>query len=182
MNEETLSALLDGECSPAELDSLLQALERDPRLRARLSRMRLAQEVLHGTTVRAAGLGFADRVMAALPERPEGVVTPIRRAAAARWRPMVALAAAAGLGAVAMLALRPQAPVAPSVTPAAQPVAALVPAPAPVNPLGEDEQARQLRNYLIAYSQSRAQHGVAATLGYARYAAYTQDAATDPEP
>jgi hypothetical protein len=37
----------------------------------------------------------------------------------------------------------------------------------------DDQKRQQLRNYLIAYSQSRAQQGMGGTLGYARYAAYT---------
>jgi hypothetical protein len=44
----------------------------------------------------------------------------------------------------------------------------------------DDERQAQLRNYLMTYSQSRAQQGMNGTLGYARYAAYTDD--TEPSP
>ncbi len=44
----------------------------------------------------------------------------------------------------------------------------------------EDEYERQLRNYMLAYSQSRGQQTVRGMLGYARYAAY--DSATPAKP
>lgn len=39
----------------------------------------------------------------------------------------------------------------------------------------EDDQARQLNNYLIDYSNYRSVQGVGGTLGYARFAAHTAD-------
>lgn len=180
MNEESLSALLDGECTPGELSRLLQEMERDPALRERFSRMRLAQEARGGTQVRSARLDFASRVLAALPARPESTVTPLRGAMPLRWQPLAGLAAAAAVGVVAVLVLRPEGDPVPAVGPA--PVAVVQPAEPPATTVAaEDEQARQLRNYLIAYSQSRAQHGVGGTLGYARYAAYTGDRAPNAD-
>lgn len=174
MNEESLSALLDGECSPAELDSLLRELDHDPALRQRLSRLRLAQEAVRGAPIRAVDPDFAARVMAALPDRPEtAAVTPLRRPGGLRWQAFAGLAAAAGVAALAVLALRPESPLAPAAAP--EPVAALG-AAAAVDSLNDEQlRAQQLRNYLMAYSQSRAQHGVGGSLGYARYAAYAAD-------
>jgi negative regulator of sigma E activity len=179
---ESLSALLDGECSPSELERLLSDLERDPALRAEFSRLCLARELRHGTRVRSAQPDFPSRVMAALDRETAepAVVIPIgNRVRRLPWRAAASLAAAAAVGAVAVMAIRPAGPVL-----AASPAVALSqPAVTPAEAEGElvetryaeldDENARQLRNYLMTY-QSRGQ-GVGATLGYARYAAYTDE-------
>jgi negative regulator of sigma E activity len=181
--KESISALLDGQVSASELDQLLADFERDPELRRQLSRQVLAREGgLMGTRVRRPDLDFADRVYAALQSDEPQVVVPFgQRVRRLPWRMAVSLAAAAGLGAVSVLAVRPaatpgMAPVVPQV--AAVPAAAVVAEAQPVQ-TGyaelDDENARQLRNYLMAYSQSRGQQGVGSTLGYARYAAYTDD-------
>lgn len=173
MNHETLSALLDGECSPAELDLVLKRLDQDPALRARFSRMSFAQQLLRGVGVRPVPADFADRVMAALPARTSRATVLPRRAMA--WQPLAGLAAAAAVGGVAVLAAQPR--------PAAAPPAPMAEVSAGEQPMValDDANARQLRNYLMAYSQSRAYHGVGGTLGYARYAAYTTvDRGDDP--
>lgn len=178
--KESLSALLDGECSPSELEQVLSDLERDPALREEFSRLCLARELRHGTRVRSARLDFPSRVMAALDREAAepAVVVPIgNRVRRLPWRAAASLAAAAAVGAVTVMAIRPAGP-----APAASPAIALSqPAVTPAE--GElvqtqyaeldDENARQLRNYLMTY-QSRGQ-GVGATLGYARYAAYTDE-------
>lgn len=173
-NEESLSALLDGECSPAELEALLDEMGRDPSLRQKFARMALAQELRRGARVRPVPNDFADKVRAGLPAQPDpaataGTVVPLPRRPS--WQPVVGLAAAAGVAAAAVLALKPApAPEAP----VSAPVAALPEPEVRVADLN-DEGARQLRNYLMAYNQSRAQNGLGGTLGYARYAAYTTD-------
>lgn len=70
MNVDSLSSMLDAELNRPELDRLLRQLEQNPALREELSRLVLAREALRGTQVRKAP-GFADCVMAALPERPD---------------------------------------------------------------------------------------------------------------
>jgi negative regulator of sigma E activity len=180
--KESLSALLDGECSDSELEQILSALERDPALRQHLSHQYLARDSRLGTRVRTPDPDFSSRVLAALQDEPAVVVPFAGRVRRLPWRAAASLAAAAALGAVAVLVVRPQAPLG---TVATQTVAAPIDATAAGEPAErqfaelEDENARQLRNYVMAYSQSRGQQGVGSTLGYARYAAYT-DAATPP--
>jgi negative regulator of sigma E activity len=175
--KESLSALLDGECSASELERVLSALERDPALGEQFSRQCLARESRMGTRIRAADPGFSARVLAALHDEPAVVVPFGDRVRRLPWRAAVSLAAAAALGAVAVLVAGPQAGFAPA-------PATVATAPAEAAPVAaeqverqfaelEDEYARQLRNYVMAYSQSRGQQGVGSTLGYARYAAYT---------
>lgn len=181
--KDTVSVLLDGECSDKELDQVLAEFERDPAMREQFSRQILAREARHGTRVRAANLDFSAKVLAALHDEPSAqpaVVVPFRsRVRRLPWQTAVSLAAAAALGAVAVLVVRPVTPEAPAIvaTQGAIPAGSIMPAAAePVETqFAElaDEDARQLRNYLMAYSQSRAQQGVGSTLGYARYAAYT---------
>lgn len=176
--KESLSALLDGECSASELERVLSELERDPALREQLSRQWLARESRMGTRIRSADLGFSTRVLAALHDEPAVVVPFAGRVRRLPWRAAASLAAAAALGAIAVLVVRPQAPFAPGAVSAVAAAPADT-APAVTEPVErqfaelEDENARQLRNYVMAYSQSRGQHNVGATLGYARYAAYT---------
>ena len=179
MNQESLSALLDGECSPSELDRLLRQMDREPALRERFSQLVLAQEIRRGGPARPVPPDFADRVLAALPPRagPAVPAPALRDLARARWQPLAALAAAAAVGGVAVLVLKPG----PAVDPGMVPVPSVAAAPVPVDDLRlaelDDENAKQLRNYVMAYSQSRAQQGMGGTLGYARYAAYTDDRA-----
>ena len=177
---ESLSALLDGECSPSELDRLLAEFDRDPNLRRQFARLCLAREARMGTRVRQPDLDFADRVMAALPADETPVVVPFGdRVRRMPWRLATSLAAAAVLGAVTVLAIRPAAN--PGIDPGAVQISGGAVQTAAAGPIEtgftelDDEKARQLRNYLMAYSQSRGQQGVGTTLGYARYAAYTDD-------
>lgn len=178
--KESLSALLDGECSPDELDRLLAELERDPELARHFSRQCLARETRSGTRVRAADLDFSSRVIAALHAEPESAVLPFpSRPNRWSWRTAASLAAAAAVGAVAVLVVRPP----PAATaPVAGPVPETVTTTTVAQEVDEtpydkldDDNARQLRNYLIAYNRSRGQQGVGSTMGYARYTAYTGD-------
>lgn len=173
--KESLSALLDGECSAAELDQLLAEMERDPALREQFSRQCLAREARQGTRIRVPDLGFSSRVLAALQDEPAVVVPFPERVRRLPWRAAVSLAAAAAVGAVAVLVTAPQGRLEPA---AGVPVAAApepVAAEAPDTEIGQldDEYERQLQNYMLAYSQSRGQQSVRGMLGYARYAAYS---------
>ena len=187
MTHETLSALLDGECSPAELDRLLDEMDRDPRLKDQYSRLCLVREVRHGTRLTSANLDFSAQVLRRLDSepasQPDSNVVPFRPRKFAAWRPLAGLAAAAGLAAVVVLAVKPQPnaePLASPQTPAASSDAAA--SPEEVADAGDPrwaqldrDNADQLNTYLIAYTQSRAQQGVGGTLGYARFAAHTAE-------
>lgn len=187
---ESLSALLDGECSPSELEDVLSALERDPVLLEEFSRLVLGREARVGTRIRKAQVDFSARVLAALQDEPgqEGSrVVPFRpKLSRLPWKAAAGLAAAAAVGAVAVLVVRPDPFQA--LTPAVQPASLAstqavdaVPVETQYSEL-DDENARQLRNYLMAYSQSRGQQGMGSTLGYARYTAYTGDPPAPSKP
>jgi len=185
MNEAT-SALLDGECSPSELEQLLDQMERDPALREQFSRQCLARDSRMGTKVRSAQLDFSAKVIAALhDEQPGALVVPFAaRVRRGPWKAATGLAAAAAVGAMAVLVLKPEAPVgAPddrvpvaTTSPMASTAVAMPVAASPaVAGMSSDEITRQqLQNYLRAYSQAREQQHVRSMLGYARYSAYTE--------
>lgn len=193
MTVEALSALIDGECTPEELDRLLDALERDPELARRFSRGRLAQDaregvrVLKGQPCICAGVMDAVRREAPPQRQPASrvVALPPRRPAARVWKPLIGLAAAASMGALAVLLVRPEsrslpAPAGSSVSlpdPGAGPLLSVSADPALVQawPRSDDASARQLRSFLIDHSSAMAEEGVGGTLRYARFAAHTAD-------
>ena len=171
MSQETLSALLDGECSPEELDRLLDQLDRSPEMKQAYSRLCLSREAQEGTRIAREQACICAGVMAGLDEAPlpasDKLVDldsrrPNRRAALARWKPVAGFAAAASFGAVAMLVTLP--------LPAARPqgLRAVSASAAEIQQMQEDD----LSNYLIEHSNTAASRGMGGTLSYARFAAH----------
>lgn len=224
MSEELLSALLDGECTPAEAEAALAAIERSPALKARWSRMCLARDALAGVSIAKPSFDFAAGVMAAIASeaaaeaKPEAnpKVVPLRRPAVVaqpapivppqrvaarrrRWQPITGLAAAASIAAVAVVGGRAllNTPVDSGLaaTTVAQPVAVAAANPDIVRISADGEisgaaaqdsggtrwtqldsaTARQLNDYLLEHSNSRADAGMGGSLGYARLAVRTAD-------
>ena len=128
---EQLSACLDGELPPAELDLLLKRVEREAELRAAIGRYSLIGEAMRAERPAVASRDFASRVMVAVAAEPNSTETsdqpPVRSiqskvthapAAAVRaprispaairyLRPAAGMAIAAGVAAVAVLTLQP---------------------------------------------------------------------------
>jgi sigma-E factor negative regulatory protein RseA len=130
---EQLSACLDGELPPAELDLLLKRVGREAGLRAAIGRYSLIGEAMRAERPVIASPGFADKVMAAVAaEAATADPMPARSAllprsnrtrnhsapaaATAAWispatlrylRPAAGMAIAAGVAAVAVLTLQP---------------------------------------------------------------------------
>lgn len=182
MTNETLSALLDGECTSAEVDRQLAAMERDPALKAQYSRLVFARDALRGSRAKALDPHFANRVLAALDQADPApsTVVPFRLRHAPVWRPLAGLAIAAGLAAVAVLVLRPAGLEAP---PAQLLSAAPAAASEPARHWTELDaaNARRLNSYVSAYRQSRGEQGVGGTLSHARYATHVESAAPDAQ-
>jgi len=131
MSDEILSALLDGECSPEELDRLLDEMERSPDLKQAYSRLCLAREAAEGTRVARKQPCICADVMASLDSEPlpfgakvadldarrpwrrflksrRALATGTAAAMPAPWRPMAGLAAAATVAAVAVMVVVPE--------------------------------------------------------------------------
>jgi negative regulator of sigma E activity len=201
MSSEMLSAALDGECSAQELDQLLNELEKNPELKEQWSRLCLARDALTGARLGLRASICAEVMKAVGDEAPSTKVAafaPRRRASF--WRPVIGLATAAGVASVAFVLGYHSPTVAPTgaVTAQAQPPAGVVATAAPAKAVtvaassatphvapnagasgwesvDQEEDARQLNNYLIDYSSYRSGAGMADTLGYARFAAHTAE-------
>lgn len=202
MSSEMLSAALDGECSPQELDQLLKQLETSPELKEQWSRLCLARDALTGAQVSFKHSICADVMKAIGDEAPSTKVAAfVPRRAASFWRPVIGLATAAGVASVAFVLGYRNPTVQPTGAVTAQqaaPHAVIASAPAPKNgaviadnsaapriapnagasgweSVEQEEDARQLNTYLIDYSSYRSGAGMADTLGYARFAAHTAE-------
>ncbi len=201
MSEELLSALLDGECTPSELKQVLDALEKSPALKARWSRMCRTRDMASGTRVLASARSVTANVMAAVnaEEVPVGhpTVVLLRRAElpassaikrrARRWQPLVGLAAAASIAAVVVVGGRsllshPVDGAAQLATVnAVQPAATQLAAGSSTEPVEtrwtqlDADSARQLDDYLMEHSNSRAEAGMGGSLSYARLAVRAAD-------
>jgi negative regulator of sigma E activity len=196
MSSEMLSAALDGECNPAELDQLLTELERSSELRLQWSRMCLARDALAGARLKADQPCICAGVLTAVEGQSpsEKVTALVPRRSRISWRPVIGLATAASVASVAFVlgyrspAVPPmvtaKAPASLVATPASTQVIAgdisqvrpaAVDARAPAESSLEEWDSRQLNHYLIDYSSYRAGAGMADTLGYARFAAHTAE-------
>ncbi|MGH8518072.1 MAG: sigma-E factor negative regulatory protein [Panacagrimonas sp.] len=204
MPQDSLSALLDGECTGPELDRLLDALEHSPDLSQQWSRLCMAREARAGTRIGVEQPCICADVMARLDPAPAGadakvVDLAVHRASvagarrprmAAIWKPAIGFAAAASVGAAAVMFLQPQSG------------GLAVPGgsfePASLATIGssdrnlrtvatsdvDQEHAQMLREYLMDHSNAIADEGVGGTLRYARFAAHTAESRsqTDEQP
>lgn len=165
---EQLSACLDGELPPAELDLLLKRLERNPELRAALGRYTAIGEALREARPVVASRSFADKVLAAVEQEPAAARRRVRipPALIRGLRPVAGIGVAATVAAVAIFAVQ-RAGVAPG------PVAAnqLAAAPTSIVAQNDDEAASyivptpgstsqsafvpatRLTNYVVAHSE-----------------------------
>ena len=119
---EQVSAFLDGELPGSETELLLKRLTRDPELRQSFGRYALIGETLRGASSASFSLTFASRVNRAIDGELAAPPQPAARGRPFRWwRPITGTAVAAGVAAVAVVALQQRAvapglPAAPRVT------------------------------------------------------------------
>jgi sigma-E factor negative regulatory protein RseA len=104
---EQVSAFLDGELPNTETELLLKRLTRDGELRESFGRYALIGEALRGSGSQILTKGFASRVNLAIDGEP---VTAQVAASTVRerhwWRPLAGVTVAAGVAAVAIVALQ----------------------------------------------------------------------------
>ncbi len=163
---EQVSAFLDGELPNSETELLLKRLTRDGELRESFGRYALIGEAVRGAT--RGGLitrGFAGRVNLAIDGELIPANGPVAQARGPRWwRPFAGAAVAAGVAAVAVVALQQRA-VAPMLRPGVPLTAHVaVPAPASREPISYTVPAAlpaapaamapaRLTNYVFAHSR-----------------------------
>jgi sigma-E factor negative regulatory protein RseA len=160
---EQVSAFLDGELPNSETELLLKRLTRDEELRESFGRYALIGESLRGGTSARLSHGFHARVNRAIDGEPQVANIQIPSARLQHWwRPFAGAAVAAGVAAVAVLALqqRAVAPTMPAPPMTAQngdagrPKEALsYTVPATVADAPSAMPAARLTNYVFAHSK-----------------------------
>jgi negative regulator of sigma E activity len=169
-NEERdsqLSAMFDGELSPAECDLLARRLGRDTGLRGKWARYALCGAVIRGERVAVVGANFSDRISVRLAtESAHGsdASDPGEHAASTAavppwrsswWRPLGAVAVAASVAVAAILLLRAQTdPIPGGRLIAAAPVPA---APVPAAPAARASAASRGNGAIITASNGEAE-------------------------
>jgi sigma-E factor negative regulatory protein RseA len=104
---EQVSAFLDGELPNSETELLLKRLTRDGELRESFGRYALIGEAIRGTSADLLTKGFAGRVNVAIDGEAVSANAHVARTGAPRWwRPFAGVAVAAGVAAVAIVALQ----------------------------------------------------------------------------
>jgi sigma-E factor negative regulatory protein RseA len=141
---EQVSAFLDGELPGSETELLLKRLTRDPELRQSFGRYALIGETLRGTGGASLTASFAARVNRTIDGEPAAPALPAARSRPLRWwKPIAGTAVAAGVAAVAVIALQqravPKEPLSYTVPAAAVAPAMMAPA--------------RLTNYVFAHSK-----------------------------
>jgi sigma-E factor negative regulatory protein RseA len=107
---EQVSAFLDGELPNSETELLLKRLTRDAELRESFGRYALIGEALRGVSPGVLTRGFASRVNQAIDGEPiPALAQPLSRRQPRWWRPLAGIGVAAGVAAVAIVALQQRA-------------------------------------------------------------------------
>lgn len=189
MSQDSLSALLDGECTGTELDRLLDELDRSPELGQQWTRLCLARESRTGIRISRQQACICADVMARLDPAPAAASKVVdlavhkagrRGRLASFWKPAAGFAAAASVGAAAVMWVQPGS--GPSngnggsgFTPAGS-VASWSQTPElRTVSTADDAHSQMLREYLMDHSNAIADEGVGGTLRYARFAAHTAE-------
>lgn len=193
MSKESLSALMDGECRGDDLERLLAHVERNPEFGQAWSRMCLQRDLREGTRVTDPKRCIVSGVMAGITQSAPATSANVVSLATFRarlkrvaWKPVAGFAAAASMGAAAVLVLHPTPEAGLTASPTSMPGGGLIPAAIPAaggrvgggtlqsvsnNP--DAEQMEMLREYLINHSDSVSGQGVGGALYYTRFAAHT---------
>jgi sigma-E factor negative regulatory protein RseA len=160
---EQVSAFLDGELPSSETELLLKRLSRDPELRDSFGRYALIGEACRGAPHEHLTRGLSARINRAIDGEPKPAGGSGYRARSRRWwHPVAGAAVAAGVAAVAVVALQQRA-VSPSVRPGSAVVALNVAGqnkepriyttPAAVSEAPAALPAARLTNYVFAHSK-----------------------------
>ena len=146
---EQISAFLDGELPNSETELLLKRLARDGDLRESFGRYALIGEAIRGERPSLLTKGFSGRVNLAIDGEPAVAPGSTRGMPGKRWwRPFAGVVVAAGVAAVAVVALQQRA-VAPGLRPATTLAAQSPVAKTVVAPVGALPAPRELISYTV---------------------------------
>lgn len=179
---ELLSAFVDGELNSQELDELLALMSTNDNARADYQRYQLSSDVLRGYTNRSKPVDLTARISAALVDEPVHQLTAqeTKKASVLKlpdwfWKQTAGLAAAASIGALAVVGVlnQPQTSVTPEL---AQTIPAEIETTVAVSPnrwtVGEQEVEDRLNNYLVDHNEYA---GASGLFSYARVVSYGEE-------
>lgn len=183
--QELLSAFVDGELNQQELDELLSLMDSDENARTDFLSYQFSSDVIRGYTSRSEPIDLSNRISAALESEPAH--QPAKAAGEkARvlilpdwfWKQTAGLAAAASIGALAVVGVidQPQNSVTPELA-QAQPQPQVIqqqPNVAASNrwTVGEREVEDRLNNYLVDHNEYA---GASGLFSYARVVSYGEE-------
>jgi sigma-E factor negative regulatory protein RseA len=179
---ELLSAFVDGELNSQELDELLALMSTNDNARADYQRYQLSSDVLRGYTNRSQPVDFSASISAALADEPVHQLTAKSGKKASVltlpdwfWKQTAGLAAAASIGALAVIGVlnQPQTDVTPELAQAAPVEAQAVVVASPNRwTVGEQEVEDRLNNYLVDHNEYA---GASGLFSYARVVSYGEE-------
>ncbi len=181
--QELLSAFVDGEVSQAELDELLALMDSDDNARADYLRYQFSSDLIHGYTNNSRPVDLTARISAALADEPPLEVAGDSRKKARVltlpnwfWKQTAGLAAAASIGALAVVGVmnQPQNAITPDLAQAQpQPVQQQATVSASNRwTVGEQEVEDRLNNYLVDHNEYA---GASGLFSYARVVSYGEE-------
>ncbi len=179
---ELLSAFVDGELNSQELDELLALMNTDDNAKADYQRYQLSSDVLRGYTNRSQPVDLTARISAALVDEPVHQLEQQHSKKASIitlpdwfWKQTAGLAAAASIGALAVVGVlnQPQTTVTPELAQAGS-VPTQTAAIASPNrwTVGEQEVEDRLNNYLVDHNEYA---GASGLFSYARVVSYGEE-------
>lgn len=173
-NNALLSAFVDGELSMQELDALLEMINTDGQARADYLRYQNTSDAMHGYLGGRMPVDLSQRISAALDDEAALSVPAFKARVLAFprrvWKQGASLAAAASIGALAVVGVMNQ-PVGSDMTElaAAQPVTL---ESSNRWTVGEAEVEERLNNYLVDHNEYA---GASGLFSYARVVSYGQE-------
>ncbi len=181
--QELLSAFVDGELNEQELDELLALMKSDDNAKLDYMKYQFSSDLLHGYATDHKHIDLTDRINQALSEEPELQTNATENKQKAKvlalpdwfWKQTAGLAAAASIGALAMVGLMSQ----PQTVMPTTNMAQIEPQQQQTNvdesnrwTVGESEVEDRLNNYLVDHNEYA---GASGLFSYARVVSYGEE-------
>lgn len=179
--QELLSAFVDGELNAQELDELLALMNTDDNARSDYLRYQLASDTLRGYSRHREPMDISARLRQALDDEPvhqqSGTKSRVLTVPNWFWKQTAGFAAAASIGALAVVGVinQPQTALAPTLAQVEQaPVKTQTTTIAASNrwTVGEQEVEDRLNNYLVDHNEYA---GASGLFSYARVVSYGEE-------
>jgi sigma-E factor negative regulatory protein RseA len=182
--QELLSAFVDGELDSQELDQLLALMNSDEKLRADYLSYQFTSDLMHGYTTGKQSVDLTARISKALGDVAPLTQSNVPQQLKARvltlpnwfWKQTAGMAAAASIGALAVMGVMNQPQTAVTSTPdlaQAEPVQKNIAVAASNRwTVGEQEVEDRLNNYLVDHNEYA---GASGLFSYARVVSYGKE-------